>query len=379
MNFVKKFQDGQAGKNKGRTTGIPKLDRAINGIRKYQSYGLAAGPKCGKTTFADFAFVISPYLEALENGTIDNIDWVYFSGEIDRISKEFKFAAYFMYHDYNIFDFTFNGVVYEMSQDYLMGSLLYVKEVKNGVEIQDFVPVSPEHSALLKQIYINRIIPMFGEYDQEGNQIRPGKIKVIEEQDNPTGMYKYLLARAKTHGSFVMEKYEVDNGRGGVETKERVMSFSDDKPDNMLIVVVDHVRKLVRERGFTMKENIDKWLEYSTILRNKIGYTFVNICHSNRGISNVDRLRLAGEMIFPTADDVKDTGNLAEESTVLMTLFNPGDEKYNLTKHMGIELAHFPNYRSLHITESRYTACPAHIQLNMFGNVNNFVSLLTSY
>ena len=97
--------------------------------------------------------------------------------------------------------------------------------------------------------------------------------------------------------------------------------------------------------------------------------------HSNRGVTNVDRLKMHGDKIFPTADDVKDTGNLAEESTILMTLFNPSDEKYNLTNHFGVELADYPNYRSLHITESRNTDSPVHIQLNVFGNVNYFEPL----
>ena len=379
MNFVVEFKAGQAGRNRGLTFGIPGLDRALNGIRKKHSYGLAAAPKCGKTTLADYCFLLAPYLDLERQGRLDDVEWIYFSYEIDRISKEFKFAAFFMYYDYKIFDFEFKDKRYPMCQDYLQGTLLYVKEVIDGKEVTDFIPVSDEHKEYLKVIYEKRIIPIFGEYDADGIQIKAGKVKIIEEQDNPTGMYKYLTAIARTHGTFLTEKYMVSDDRGRLEQKERVLSFNDREPHKFRIIIVDHVRKLVRERGFSMKENIDKWLEYSTILRNKCGYTFVNICHSNRGIANVDRLRVAGEMIFPTSDDVKDTGNLAEESTVLMTLFNPGDEKYNLTKHMGVDLQQFPNYRSLHITESRYTKCPVHIQLNMYGNVNNFLPLMSSY
>ena len=124
-----------------------------------------------------------------------------------------------------------------------------------------------------------------------------------------------------------------------------------------------------------MKQTIDKWLEYSTILVNRCGFTMVNIMHSNRQVSNVDRLKMHGESIFPTADDIKDTGNLAEESTILMTLFNPSDEKYNLQKHFGVMLKDHPLYRSLHITESRYTECPVHIQLNAYSNINYFTPL----
>lgn len=376
MNFRKKFKQGQAGFNRGLTTGIKKLDRAINGIQKYHSYGIAAAPKCGKTTFADYAFVIAPYLQMEREGRLDDIEWIYFSYEIERVSKEFKFAAFFMYYDYGIFKFEFNGEWYPMTQDYLEGKQLYIKgRDSKGEEILDFIPIQPEHSDMLLQIYLKRIIPIFGEYDDDGKQIRPGKIRFIDNPENPTGMWKYCVDYARQNGTATMEKFTVKNAQGKDEEKEKISSYVEKNPKKFTIIVTDHVRKLVRERGFTMKENIDKWLEYSTMMRNKFGFTFINICHSNRGVSNVLRLQQAGDMIFPTSDDVKDTGNLAEESTVLMTLFNPNDEKYNLERHMGVELKHHPSYRSLHITESRYTECPAHIQMNMFGNVNYFVPL----
>ena len=69
------------------------------------------------------------------------------------------------------------------------------------------------------------------------------------------------------------------------------------------------------------------------------------------------------------------TGNLAEESTILMTMFNPNDEKYNLEKHFEHELKDYPNYRSIHITESRNTPSPMHVFTNMYGGVNYFTPL----
>lgn len=380
MNFVSQFKAGQAGFNRGLPTGISKLDKAINGLQKKTSIGVCAAPKCGKTTFADFAFLISPYLYMEKMGLLDDVEWIYFSGEIDRISKEFKVASFFMHYDYGIDFFTFQGKEYPMNQDYLMGKQLYVKEVlPSGEEIQDFIPINPDDEVRLKEIYTKRIIPMFGEYDAEGNQIQKGKIIFIEEADNPTGMYKYLLNYARLHGEFKEERYETLNDHGQKIYKTRIIGYKENNPKKFTIVITDHVRKLVIERGFTLKQNIDKWLEYTTILRNRCLFTFINIAHSNRGIANVDRLKYAGEFVYPTADDVKDSGNLAEESTILMTLFNPNDEKYNLERHMGIDLSAYPNYRSIHITESRYTECPAHIQLNMFGGINYFTPLFPNF
>lgn len=370
-NFVETFKLGKLGKNFGLTTGIPPLDIALNGIQKKASYGLAAAPKTGKTTLVDYAFVLSPYLQCIELGILDNIEWIYLSGEIDRVSKEFKFASFFMWKDYGIANFTYKGKLYPMTMDYLMGIALHKLEGNKS----EIIPITEEHEAILKQIYVDRIVPLFGEYNAEGEQVQKGKIIFIEELQNPTGLNKMLIHHAEQHGKFVRASYYTKGDNGEKVAKTRITGYIPDNPDKFTFIITDHIRKLPRERGFTMKENIDKWLEYATILRNRCSWTFAHVMHSNRNLANPERLRYAGEFIFPTADDCKDSGNPAEECTVFMTLFNPNDEKYNLKKHFGVELADYPNYRSIHITESRNTECPVHIQTNMVGGINVFTSL----
>jgi hypothetical protein len=369
--FIETFKAGKTGKNFGLTTGIKALDKAINRIQRKTTIGLAAAPKCGKTTLCDFSFLIQPYLEALQNNYLDNIEWIYFSYEIDRVNKEFKFAAFFMAHDHQQYTFEHLGKTYGMNADYLMGKQVYEKE--DGTT--ELIRVSEEHEALLQKIYYDRIVPLFGEYDAKGIQLKPGKIIFIEEPENPTGLNKFLVHYAKEHGRFLTEKYITLNDQGNKVERERVVGYVPKNEEKFTIVITDHIRKLRRERGFTMKENIDKWLEYSTILRNLCSFTFIHVVHSGRQLANMERLRYAGEFIFPTADDTKDSGNVAEECSILMTLFNPNDEKYNLQKHFGVDLAGYPNYRSIHITESRNTECPVHIQVNMYGGINLFTPL----
>lgn len=370
-NFVETFKDGKLGKNFGLPTGIKALDKAINGLQKRMSIGLAAAPKCGKTTLCDFAFVINPYLYMLSIGKLDNIEWIYFSYEIDRVSKEFKFAAFFMAYDYGIYNFYYKEKLYGITGDYLMGKQIHY----NDDDTNECIPVSEEHEQILKKIYYERIVPMFGEYAEDGvTQIKPGKILIIEEPENPTGVYKYLYHHAEQNGEFKKVKFNVKED-GKTVTKERTVGYTANNPDKFTVIVTDHIRKLRIERGFSLKQTIDKYLEYSTLLRNWCGYTFIHIIHSNRNLANTDRLKYAGEWIFPTADDCKDSGNPAEECTIFMTLFNPNDEKYNLKKHFGVELSAYPFYRSIHITESRNTDCPVHIQVNMFGGINMFSSL----
>lgn len=81
------------------------------------------------------------------------------------------------------------------------------------------------------------------------------------------------------------------------------------------------------------------------------------------------------ELLYPTGDAFKDTGNLSEEADYIITLFNPQDEKYNIKKHFGLELQNYPNYRSIHLVESRDTDCPIHLRANMYGNINLFLPI----
>ncbi len=372
-NFKTTFLRGKNGENFGLSTGIPALNRAINGLQKKCSIGIAAAPKVGKTTLADFAFLISPYLQMLEQERLDDIEWIYFSLEVDRVNKEFSIAAHFMWRDFGVYEFIYKGVKYVVSHDYLMGKLVHTNE-DGSLEM---VIVSEEHEAMVKEIYRTRIIPMFGEFDEQGKQIRKGKIIFIGQAENPTGMRNYLIRYAKQYGTVTGEHYNTTDENGNNIVKTRITGYIENNPKKYTIVITDHVRKLPHERGFKKKENIDKWLEYSTEFVNIYSFTMINICHSNREVGNVDRLKFAGETIYPTEDDVKDTGNLAEESHIFITMFNPNDEKYNLKKHFGVDLTNkaYPNYKSIHIAQARYVPSPLHIQVNMYGNVLLFTPL----
>ena len=73
--------------------------------------------------------------------------------------------------------------------------------------------------------------------------------------------------------------------------------------------------------------------------------------------------------------------NLAEDCDYLFTLFNPNDERYNLSKHFGKKIKAdngdilYPNLRTVHLVESRHCMFPQHFRVNMEGNIKNFTKL----
>ena len=372
-NFIEEFKAGQLGKNMGLPTGLRNLDRAINGLQKKCSIGLAAAQKVGKTALADFCFLVKPYLYLKHMGRLENIHWIYNSYEIDRISKEFKLAALFMFLDCKIFKFEYKNVEYTMSHNYISGRQLH--ENKDGKV--EFVKMTEEHKEMLRGIYHDRIVPLFGEYYKNGMLKTPGKVTFLEKPVTPTAAKNYIKGYFKQHGREVTDKFKTYDDKGKEVIVDRVVDFEENNPDLMTVVITDHFRKMLKDKGKTTKENLDDWLGYSTEFVNGYKATMINLAHSNRGVANIDRLKFAGDSVFPTADDVKDTGNLAEESHILLTMFNPNDEKYNLDRHFGIDLTQNknPHYRSLHVADARWVESPIHMKLNMFGEINYFEPL----
>lgn len=368
MNFIEEYKKGQTGGNKGLPmgAGLLNVSKAVNGVQRSRIYGVAAPPKAGKSTLTDYAFVIQPFLYAIAFNI--PIEWIYFSFELDRVSKEFDFAAYFLYHDYNLSKIqlppgvTKDGEsIIDLSPDYLRGRMQDDNE--------KIIKVDDKIYKLIQEVYEKRIIPLFGEFSKEGVQLSKGYITFIEEKDNPTGLYKYLKRHAEKHGKFIRAKY-------GNST--RITGYKANNPEKYTIIVTDHLRKLILERGWQMKQTVDKYVEYTVELRNWCGYTFVHIIHLNRGLTETSRMKQFGDMLFPGSDDIKDTGNLAEDADYIFTIFNPNDQRYNLKKHFGEIIKDsndnpvYPHLRTVHLVESRHCEFPQHFRTNMFGGIKNF-------
>lgn len=366
MNFIQEYYKGQSGKNKGlyMGDGLINISKLINGVQKHRIYGFAAPPKAGKSTAVDYGFVIQPFLYCLANNI--PVEWIYYSFEIDRVSKEFDFATYFLYHDYGITTIKLpEGVTVkgqntiDLSPDYLRGRIMDDND--------NIITVKEEVFEVLKIVYENRIKPLFGDYSDNGILVKPGLIEFIEQKDNPTGIYKDLKSHAEKSGYFIKNSH----GRiTGYKNTSGVEKYT--------IIIIDHLRKLIPERGWQLKQTVDKMSEYMVELRNWCDFTFVPIIHTNRNLTNMTNLSFGGDEIYPTGDDVKDTGNLSEDVDYLFTMMNPNDTKYKLKSHFGLKLKdtknnpYYPLMRTIHLVESRHTIFPQHFKVNMLGNLKSF-------
>lgn len=418
MNFRTAFESGQKGSNKGLPMGegLKAISQAINGIQRGRIYTVGAAPKGGKSTLVDVGFCIEPALyvlthnakikasmeaivsklavttdldtrntlnyqyENLNNELID-LEFIYNSYEIDRISKEFDFVAHFLHTDFGIYQiflppgklYKGNNFVY-LSSAFLKGELEYdTLELDSSKEI---IKVPQDIIEKIKIVYKTRIVPLFGEYNERGERVSKGLIKFLENKDNPTGIRSYLIEYAKENGEFLY-KQTVKDG----QTYTRMIGYKPNNPKKYVIIITDHLRKLLPERGFKPKETVDKFSEYAVEFRNTCNFTFVHIIHLNRALSDIGRRKFDDDRLFPQSDDIKETGNLSEDSNYIFTMFNPNDDKFNLTKHFGKTIRRpdksllYPYMRTIHLVESRHCICPQHFRVNMYGDVKKFEPL----
>jgi len=364
-NFMHEYEKGQAGGNRGLPMGpgLAQLDRYIGGVQRRMTYVIASAPKVGKSTLTDYAFLVQPYLHAVDRGL--NVRWIYFSFEIDRVSKEFDIASHFLHADHGIYGVGLDhGITVDgkgtvpLSSAYLRGRLM-----DDG---GNTVKVKPEVEQAMRLVYHNRISPLFGMYSPTGERLTEGYVDFVEDRDNPTGLYSYLREYAKRNGEFHLNAYG------------RTLGYTPKDPTLHTIVITDHLRKLKPERNFTMKQNVDKYSEYQVELRNWCGFTFVNIIHTNRSLGAGDNIKFYGSELYPTSENIKDTSNLSEDADHVITLFDPNDDRYRLDTHFGLKLRNpkgsllWPRLRTIHLVESRHSESPKHFKAEMLGNVKTF-------
>jgi hypothetical protein len=367
MNFIQTYIKGQEGLNTGlyMGDGLKNLHNKLNGLQKGFLYTLAAAPKVGKSTLLNYGFIINPLLDAIEKKK--NIKYYYFSLEMNRIDQEFMFATYFLHKHFNIREIQINTFkngenIITLSPEYLRGRLVD--------DNNELIKVSDDIFEKLKFVYKEYIIPFFGEYDENNNKLSDGYIEVIEISNNPTGIYYFILEEAKKRGEFVYKKFG---------ESQRIVNYLPKDTEEIVVICFDHVRKIFRERGLDLKGAIDELARYFVELRNILQYTFVVVQHLNRSLTDVQRLKMFGDTLYPDSDMLKDSGNFVEESNVVITMFNPNDDRYNLKKHFGIQIRDsygniiHPELKTIHIVEHRSGgSAPLHFRTKMLGDVKSF-------
>jgi replicative DNA helicase len=310
-NFLKMIRKGQMGGNRGLSFGLPRFSRIVPDLQKGMYYLVGGESGSGKTSFVDDRMVLAPFEAALEQNK--PIKGIYFSFEMDTLSKIARMASRRLYQD--------KGVLVTS------GDLLGYNQNK-----------LPEHTF--------QAVKGYDEYFEEFFK----RFTIHDHAKGPLAIKNDLQAFSETIG-----KWEGED-------------FIENDPDCTYLIVIDHIG-LIQRNGMSKKEAMDILSSILIYYRNKCKMTFVVVAQFNRNISSTDRFNI--NRVIPQMSDFADTSSLIQDCNKAFGLFSPA--KYGFEEYLGYRINSLEdNFRSLHILKNREGITDRMIPLRFIGEVGYF-------
>ena len=352
LTLAKRAVDGNV---LGARTGLTAVNMNAGGVYPGMYIGIASEQKVGKSTFVLEYFVTS----LLELNPDIEFDFNILSTEMPVVDLEAKMVSRYIFKKYNI----------ALSSNYILGKKLN----PDGSRVK----LTKEHFNIVQKVITEYTQPIVGEFSEDGKLLHPGRINWLNKE-NPTGVRRQLIKYAENNGEVIKQPVQITMDDGTLKGVEKMIGYKPNKPNKIVINVVDHVRQLPKERGFSMKENVDKMSSYFVETSNIFGFVNIAVIHLNRWASQ-EAVKFYGDKLIPTADAIKDTGNIGEDVSLLITLMDPSDPAYKLNRHLGYDFVTWnkeneAKYRSAHIVENRY-GLTANMRLGFQGEVNHFFEI----
>lgn len=244
FNMKERISSGLQGDYEGLDNGLNRINNYIFGVQRacYTLIGGLSGS--AKTTFLDFQ-ILNALQDAEAKGI--NINIIYYSWEIDKVTKKANWLSVLIYKKY--------GIIIPPEKIKGLG--------KNRLTDEEQQLVFSELEELEKLF---------------------SKIHWIWESQNPTGLYKYWWSFMSTRGTFTYETYLDENEK----EQERIVNFELNDPTEYNIVAIDHIALAKLERGYILKQNLDKLSEFAVICRNQFKMTFIFLQQFNQGLIKIN-------------------------------------------------------------------------------------------
>lgn len=318
-SLLRQIEIGRSGKQWGYSMGLPKLEEIIDGVSR-GVYTLVFSPTgSGKSSLALYSYVYRPLMEHLDDG---NFKVSYFSLEMSAEMIYAKLLSMYIFETYGI----------ELSTKELLSKK---KNYKLSLEyykmVQDCMP-------WLKKVE---------------------KVLTIYDKSLSAGsLYTILMKELEKCGHF-----EDTGGR---------KIYHPDNENLVHLVVIDHLSLVRRSEGRTLKEEMDLISSYLVTLRNMCKISPLVIMQANRNSTSMDRRKEGLNNL--RIDDTKDTGAPAQDSEIIISIFNPHREK--LATYRGYDIKHLgPNFRSITVLKNRYGEADVEVGCAFYGAVSVFAEL----
>lgn len=151
--------------------------------------------------------------------------------------------------------------------------------------------------------------------------------------------------------------------------------FIPNNPEQLILVLIDHMSIVLPDNGRTLKQEMDLISQYLLTLRNKYQVSPVVLMQQNREASSVERRKM--ELTEPDQNTVKDSSNIVQDSELVLAIYSPIKDK--LKHYRGYEVLGENGFgdvlKSIIVLKNRYGISDKVIPVAFMGSIGKFEEL----
>jgi hypothetical protein len=153
---------------------------------------------------------------------------------------------------------------------------------------------------------------------------------------NPTGCWKTVNRYAQEAGTIHKKTVVMENKETGVRQEKEVFDYYEPKdPDEYVEIIYDHCSLVESERGWTLKQCIDKLSEYcAKYLRNRYHFSPIVIQQQAFESEGNDAFKLG--RVRPSAVGLGDSKYTSRDANITLGLFSPF--RFGITEYFGYDI-----------------------------------------
>ena len=298
-SFYNEIEHGREGRSWGYSTGLPKLDKLTDGVKKANYTVLFALSGVAKTTITLYSYVYKPIQQHLED---DKLEILFFNLEMKKEFILAKLLSLYLYETYGI---------------RLGAKQILSIEMNYKLSDEDYQKV------------------------QESRQWLEKVCKILHFDDGimtSKSFYFKVMNFLKERGKFV----DVDHPSHG---------YVPNNPDKVVLFIGDHLNLARPQAGSTKKQEIDGISDWCVKFRNWTSCSFLWVMQANR--TGTSMARVQGGYPEPRIEDIMDSSVPGFDAETVLAAYSPTKDKLN--NYRGYDIKKLKgNCRSIICLKNRY-------------------------
>lgn len=318
-------------------TPFPRFREKFPGIEQGKFYLISGASKASKTQIMNYLFLYNTIIYAYKNPNVVTPKIFYYPLEETKENITLRFICFLLYSMYKV----------RISPSDLSST-------------NSSKPVSKEILDLLDK---KEVIDILAFYEEHIN---------FCESKNPTGVYKDIINYAKNHGVIHKKKYTYKDELGNSREGESFDYYEPYNSNEYVMFIIDHVSLIDSERGFTLRESINKLCEYLIIARNY--YNFIPVVVQQQNIETLGLDAFKANKIRPTLAGLADSKDTGKAVDIMFGITNP--YSFELPEYLRYDIKTLKgNFRCLEIVLNRSGEANVIAPLFFDGAINYYKEL----